>query len=167
MLSRFVLVLIILLCLHHIPLSAKKEKTNVVKMADSCDITYACDPSKLNTRCNKSRQRFIIFGNDGSGIGNQLVFFPAVYAYAITQGRQILLEDGTVISELCSLLDGCLFSTVHNAISSFPKLHSLLDNPRVVKLNDFVMWGQGSNDTLNQAVVRAAGCKNNRHQTFS
>ena len=53
----------------------------------NCEIKRSCDPSMYEKGCDTSKRKFIIFGNDGSGIGNQLVFFPSVYAIAIGQGR--------------------------------------------------------------------------------
>lgn len=124
-----------------------------------CEIGRSCDPSMYENGCDTSKRKFIIFGNDGSGIGNQLVFFPSVYVLAIAQGRQILLEDGTVISKLCNLIDSCNFRTVHNASIEFPELKSSLRNVRTVKLHEFIEWSKNPAVVWNDVIVRASGYK--------
>ena len=124
-----------------------------------CAIGRSCDPSLYEKGCDTSTRKFIIFGNDGSGIGNQLVFFPAVYVIAIAQGRQILLEDDTVVAKLCNLLDSCNFRSVHNASTTFPELKSSLRNIRTVKLHEFVDWSENPTVAWSDIVVRASGYK--------
>ena len=57
-----------------------------------CPVHRACDPSLHEKGCDTTNRKFIIFGNDGNGIGNQLVFFPVVYVFAMVQGRQVSEE---------------------------------------------------------------------------
>ena len=135
----------------------KHVKTSLPPPGPECEMSSSCDPSMYEKGCDTSRRKFIIFGNDGSGIGNQLIFFPSVYALAIAQGRQIILEDGTVISKLCNLLDSCNFRTVHNASLTFPALKSLLRNVRTVKLHDFIEWSKNPSAVWTDIIVRASG----------
>ena len=57
------------------------------------------DPDVGGTTQNKNR-KFILFGADGSqgaGIGNLLIFFPAVYYFAAFSGRDIILGDSSIV----------------------------------------------------------------------
>ena len=124
-----------------------------------CNLEFACDPTSFGNGCQQNKTKFIIFGNDGSGIGNQLVFFPAVYAFAITQGRQILLEDDTVIANLCKLLEFCFFRTVKNATLQYPQIKNAINHPVHLKVKDFIEWSKGSKSNSNKLVVKASGYK--------
>ena len=58
------------------------------------------DPDLKHTQ-NKNR-KFILFGSEGSqgaGIGNVLIFFPAIYYYAAFSGRDIIIGDGSIVGE--------------------------------------------------------------------
>ena len=57
------------------------------------------DPDVGGTTQNKNR-KFILFGADssqGAGIGNLLIFFPAVYYFAAFSGRDIILGDSSIV----------------------------------------------------------------------
>lgn len=146
------------LLLQLLPLSLLTEVT----YGSKCTIRRACDPTLHEAGCNTQKRKFIIFGNDGSGIGNQLVFFPSVFALAVGQGRQILLEDGTVIAKLCALQNNCHFRTVHNATLTYPSLSKSIHNVRSVKTHDFIGWSNTETKDKNidawpDVVVRSAG----------
>ena len=131
------------------------HSNNSISQNISCTLTQACNPMNIDVGC--TRNRFLVFGQDGSGIGNQLVFFPAVYAFAITQGRQILLDDQTVIAKLCNLLEKCMYSTVFEAKSTHPGLDYDIQTARVVKLQDFDYFSKDNKFLLGARVVRAHG----------
>eukprot|EP01033_Poteriospumella_lacustris_P007480 gene7480-5373_t len=64
-------------------------------------------------------RKFVVLSSKGNGIGNYLVFFPSVYYFAALTGRDILLLEGTLLAEMCSLLH-CGFPLYSDVQASFP-----------------------------------------------
>ena len=61
---------------------------------------------------NKER-RFIIFGDKTSaGMGNMLLFWPAVWSFAKIQNREIILLDGTHPHHICQTQPNCKLRVV-------------------------------------------------------
>ena len=68
------------------------------------------DPDVGGTTQNKNR-KFILFGADssqGAGIGNLLIFFPAVYYFAAFSGRDIILGDSSIVGAYSTIVAAVL-----------------------------------------------------------
>jgi hypothetical protein len=57
----------------------------------------------------------------GAGIGNFLIFFPAAYYFAALTGREILIQDDSLIGEMCTILH-CGFPKLSEISAAFPSL---------------------------------------------
>ena len=59
------------------------------------------DPDVGGTVQNRKRQ-FILLGVDaseGAGIGNLLIYFPAIYYFAAFSGRDIMIQDSSILGK--------------------------------------------------------------------
>lgn len=117
------------------------------------------DPDAGGTIQNKDR-KFLILGADhagGAGFGNLLIFYPAAFYFAAVTGRDIIISDGSIIGEMCSIIQ-CGFPFVSQLSLAFPKIlnSETLSNVEEVKAVDFGRYMEESKD-INPTVVRASG----------
>ena len=68
-----------------------------------CERDIQChDPDTGGTTQNKDR-KFLLYSTNNSlttGFGNFLIFFPSAYYFAAVTGRDIILEDNSIIGEI-------------------------------------------------------------------
>jgi hypothetical protein len=108
----------------------------------------ACrDPDAGGTAQNRDR-KFIVIGADkseGAGIGNLLIFFPAVYYFAAFTSRDIIISDNSIIGELCKIVT-CGFPFASEMALAFPKILDTdkLKHPPVIKKQDFIRYIEGT-----------------------
>ena len=60
------------------------------------------DPDAGGTTLNKDR-KFVVYSTQrdkSTGMGNLLIFFPAAYYFAAITGRDLLIEDKSIIGEI-------------------------------------------------------------------
>lgn len=104
-------------------------------------------------------RKFLMIGGLGAGIGNFLVFYPAAYYFAALTGRDILVLDGSLIDEMCKVLE-CGFPRVGDMKSAFPSIvndHSV-QHSRGAKVYDFHRHFSGE-AVINEQFVTAHGYK--------
>ncbi len=54
-------------------------------------------------RLSKNR-KYMLFGGEGAGIGNFIIFFPAAFYLAALTGREIIIVDSSLLGEMCRIL---------------------------------------------------------------
>jgi hypothetical protein len=94
-----------------------------------------CSIDVCDGRSYCSGSRYLIFGKSGFnnakgtklahniGLGNFLIFWPAAYAFAVLQNREILIYDNSIIGKVCKIVN-CnfrLFSEVNGLYDDFPE----------------------------------------------
>lgn len=117
------------------------------------------DPDVGGTAQNRDR-KFMVLGSadaGGAGLGNLLIFFPAAFYFAAVTGRDIVIQDRSVLGEMCSVVQ-CGFPFVDQVSLAFPDIlneNSILhaDN---VKAQDFTKYIEGHRK-IESKVIRAAG----------
>jgi hypothetical protein len=90
-------------------------------------------------------------------MGNLLIFFPAAYYFATFTGREIIIQDNSIIGEMCNIIT-CGFPFVSDLAKAFPKIltPSAVANAREMKANDFQRHMEKI-AVVNDAVVRGSG----------
>lgn len=98
-----------------------------------------------------------MFGSKGKGgLGNTLVFYPAAYALAILQGRQIVFTDGTHPAYVCATQINCTVPTSSDMHKKDINFHRIIGSQRTIKAWDLWRWA-GGEDKLDNQVVHATG----------
>ena len=105
------------------------------------------------------RQKYMLVGGAGAGIGNFLVFFPAAYYFAVFGGRDVLVIDDSLIGELCSVLH-CGFPKYNAVAAAYPgvltaEAFRTMGHAKAYDFHRFV----GGMVTYDQTVVQADGYK--------
>jgi hypothetical protein len=126
-----------------------------------CDLTpVQCrDPDVGGTTQNKDR-KFMVLGSEGAGgagLGNILIFYPAAFYFAAVTGRDIIIQDHSIIGEFCSIIN-CGFPFVSQVALAFPDIVnqqslSAIDD---VKAQDFQRYMEGSRP-VTANIVRSGG----------
>ena len=114
-----------------------------------------CQEPQLGAqKLNLSRYLVISYPSLGKGFGNEIVFFPSLYMFAAVSGRGIIICDGGLIFELCSIIT-CGFPYYSNMASSFPVLlpWKLLKHPRHIRTKDFISFVEGKYLVENTVIV--------------
>ena len=101
-------------------------------------------------------RKFIVFGaiDPGSGIGNYLSSFPAVYYISMLTGRELLINDGDGIGTFCENV-GCAFPLV----STMARLHpNTVNKNRIIakKIYEFKMSLSGKAKELTERIYMTA-----------
>lgn len=95
----------------------------------------------------------------GAGIGNFLLFYPAAYYFAMLTGRNILIQDGSLIGEMCHVIN-CGFPHYSSYAKAFPSQlsESEMGSVRGIKAWDFNRHLNGES-IVSDRIVRADGYK--------
>jgi hypothetical protein len=117
------------------------------------------DPDVGGTIQNKDR-KFLLIGSPsagGAGMGNLLVFFPAAFYFAAVTGRDIVIQDGSIIGDMCSIIT-CGFPFLDQLKYAFPMLlnDETLSRVPEIKAADMSKFMDGNRE-INEPVVRASG----------
>ncbi|RYH18878.1 hypothetical protein EON65_26785, partial [archaeon] len=106
---------------------------------------------------HSSKRSFLLIAGNGGGIGNFLVFFPSAYYFAMLTGRDILIQDGSLIGEMCNVIH-CGFPHYSEFSAAFPNIlkPSEMGSVRGIKAYDFGrhIYGQA---IVEDKIVRADG----------
>eukprot|EP01039_Chlorochromonas_danica_P008800 gene8800-9704_t len=104
-----------------------------------------------------AKRTFLMVTGSGAGIGNFLVFFPAAYYFAMLTGRDILLQDGSLIGEMCRVVR-CGFPHYSDYAKAFPGVLSPSDmgKARGVKAGNFAQHLHGQ-AVIEDTIVSAYG----------
>jgi len=115
------------------------------------------DPDLGNGRDQAKNRKFLLISGHGGGIGNYLIFYPAAFYFAAITGRDILITDGSLIAEMCSVIQ-CGFPLYSEAQAAFPALLTEKPSYRPYKVWDFKrhLFGEG---LLEDRVIQADGYK--------
>jgi hypothetical protein len=101
------------------------------------------------------KRKYLIFMDHSHvmnpGFGNYLVFFPAVYALALLEQREILFFGRSQIMTICKFQATCNFRSAEEVL--FPEE---LDNPTVLKIKDLEDFASGKR-SLPDSVYRVVG----------
>jgi len=94
-----------------------------------------CRDPALGGDVQNADRRFLLLGKEDSGsagIGNLLIFFPAVYYYAVITGRDIIVNDRSIFGAVCRVIQ-CGFPFLDEVRLAFP---SILDNDTVSRIRE-------------------------------
>ena len=72
-----------------------------------CDKKIHCRDPDLGGQApvhKYTKRKFLLIGGLGAGIGNFLIFYPAAYWFAALSGRDIIINDDSLIGEMCRTL---------------------------------------------------------------
>jgi len=102
------------------------------------------DPAMGGDAQNADR-RFLLLGKDDSGsagLGNLLIFFPAVYYYAAITGRHIIVNDRSLFGAVCRVVQ-CGFPFLDEVRLAFPNILnnntlSLIRELKVVEITRYM-----------------------------
>mmetsp|Transcript_1651 Transcript_1651/g.1730 ORF Transcript_1651/g.1730 Transcript_1651/m.1730 type:complete len:401 (+) Transcript_1651:74-1276(+) len=105
-----------------------------------------------------SHKKFILLSPpvNGGGIGNQLIFYPAQYVYAILTGRDIVIHDRGLMGELCSVIT-CGFPFLSQMHAAHPDSFTdeQLKAGRVMKAYDMIREFKGEFEVNNDVAYPA------------
>ena len=105
-----------------------------------------------------SKRKFLVIGGVGAGLGNFLIFYPAAYYFAALTGRDILIDDNSLIGEMCKVLI-CGFPHVSQLAASYPAVFDVkIKNIRGIKTVDMHGILQGKT-VLDDQILIAHGYK--------
>lgn len=82
-------------------------------------------------------RKFVVIGYPGGGVGNTLVFFSAAYYFGMFSSRNILIDDNSLLGEICNVLH-CGFPLYSHMEMAFPSLftESKKKEMRNIKVGD-------------------------------
>ena len=66
-----------------------------------------CRDPAMGGDVQNADRRFLLLGKEDSGsagLGNLLIFFPAVYYYAVITGRDIIVNDRSLFGAVCRVV---------------------------------------------------------------
>lgn len=108
----------------------------------------------------KGQRKFLVMGGAGAGIGNFLIFFPAAYYFALLTGREILIDDNSIINEMCSVLT-CGFPKYSEVAAAFPSLlgGNRFQFAKSAKVYDFHRHIGGEAPLDEHVIIKADGFK--------
>lgn len=108
----------------------------------------------------KHKRKFLMMGGVGAGIGNFLIFYPAAFWFAAFTGRDILIMDGSLIAEMCKVIN-CGYPTYDEVSSAFPGIlgEETFLNARPAKVYDFHLHMSGEAPLDDFPLIRADGFK--------
>jgi len=67
----------------------------------------------LKCGSENTMKRYVVYGDKGqAGMGNVLIYWPAVYAFALIQNREIILTEGTLAAYICETQPNCIYRTM-------------------------------------------------------
>jgi hypothetical protein len=91
-----------------------------------------------------SDKKFLVVAGKGAGIGNGLIFFPSQYYFAALTGREILIQDDSLIGEMCTALH-CGFPHYNQIATVFPAIlnQEKLNHVRGLKVTDMRGYMEG------------------------
>lgn len=86
-----------------------------------------------------------------------LIFFPAAFYFAALTGRDILIADGSVLGEMCKIVQ-CGFPHLRFIAPAFPRIltEEAIKSAEMLKFQDFQRYMEGSRK-VDAKVVRATG----------
>lgn len=147
--------LFLFLIIHHISFYDIKSQSFAIE-------TLQCkDPDalgRISSNHQKNIQRyFLIIGGVGAGIGNFLVFFPSAYYYAMLTGREILIEDRSLLGEACRIIV-CGYPHYNDIANTFPSILNPNTPMTRAKVYDFKEHINGHRN-ITETVVHADGFK--------
>jgi len=105
------------------------------------------------------KRHFIVFGGEGGGLGNLLIFFPSVYYFAAFTGREIVIIDESLLGEICKVII-CGYPLLSTMKDAYPEIFTeeAIKNLRGLKAWDFRRHIDG--ETREEAqIVRGDGYK--------
>jgi hypothetical protein len=116
------------------------------------------DPTQGSAR-KISEKKFLLISGGGAGIGNFLIFFPSAYYFAVLTGREIIIQDDSVIGEMCHVLH-CGFPLFGEMATVFPSVLNaeVLANVKGAKAVEFGQFLSGDRG-MDEKVIRADGYK--------
>ena len=117
------------------------------------------DPDVGGTTQNKDR-KFMVLGSEGAGgagLGNILIFYPAAFYFAAVTGRDIIIQDGSIIGEMCEIIH-CGFPFVSQVALAFPDIVTPQNLATIddVKAQDFQRYMEGTRP-VTAPLVRSGG----------
>lgn len=116
------------------------------------------DPDVGGTTQNRDRS-FLLVGSEsaGSGMGNLLIFFPAIYYFAAFTGRDIIIYDNSIIGEMCKIIQ-CGFPFASEMALAFPQYFSKdqLHHVEEVRVGDMRKYMEGTKN-LPARIIRGSG----------
>lgn len=117
------------------------------------------DPYLGGTIRENELNKYVVLGENakGGGVGNVLIFYPAVYAFAILSGRKIIINDKSAIGLMCSVVK-CGFPFISDIEELFPDLvnsETLGRAPTFAAFN-FIDYFN-NNDTISKPIVKSHG----------
>ena len=130
---------------------------------------HSCrDPDVGGTTQNKNR-KFVLYGSpepsEGAGIGNLLIYFPALYYFAAFTGRDIIISDKSIVGEMCKIIT-CGFPFASEMALAFPAIlgkgdsHTLKRSAETLGATDFLRYMEGSRKLKgNGNIIYAFGYK--------
>ena len=87
--------------------------------------------------------------SEGAGIGNLLVYFPALYYFAAFTGRDIIISDKSIVGEMCKIIT-CGFPFASEMALAFPAIlgkgdsHALKKSAELLGVQDFIRYLEGT-----------------------
>ena len=107
---------------------------------------------------SSSKRKYVLIHGLGGGIGNYLIFFPAVYYFAALSGRDIAIVDDSLFGEMCKVIH-CGFPHYSELQIIYPHLPPTSHLPGA-KVGDMAAYISGEAPYLkDQEVIRADGYK--------
>ena len=83
-------------------------------------------------------RKFLLFGGEGGGLGNFLIFFPSGYYFAALTGREIVIIDNSLLGEVCKVVL-CGYPFLSTMTEAYPEYFSEnnMQKMRGLKAMDF------------------------------
>ena len=107
----------------------------------------------------ESLKRLVVIGgyHEGGGLGNDLIFYPTIYFFAMLTGRIISILNDGIFYEICTLVE-CGFPFFGDLVDSFPNQLSTTDMKRAIGLKTFDILNHfNSGNPIDAKIVRVFG----------
>ena len=100
--SRLIPCIFLHLFLLMLTLVSKASESN--KTEEHLHSIVCREPNDEIAADERLHRKFLLFGGEGGGLGNFLIFFPSGYYFAALTGREIVIIDHSLLGEVCKIV---------------------------------------------------------------
>ena len=125
---------------------------------------FCREPNDEIAADERLHRKFLLFGGEGGGLGNFLIFFPSAYYFAALTGREIVIIDNSLLGEVCKVVI-CGYPFLSTMTEAYPEYFDDeamkgVKGLKVMQFRDyFEKWPKDPLEVKDAPLLRADGYK--------
>ena len=146
------------------PLSSANNSTLTVTEELQTHGIKCREPNDEIAADERLHRKFLLFGGEGGGLGNFLIFFPSAYYLAALTGREIIIIDNSLLGEVCKVVL-CGYPFLSTMTEAYPEYFDdeamkRVKGVKVIQFRDyFEKWPKDTMELKDAPLIRADGYK--------